>query len=85
MDNLLPYLLGVDQRPDYRFRRSSMKDASSVAAWWMKRWLTPRIQSADILAAVSTHTLIRPVRHGARVVLPPDTAAPEDNEQLELY
>jgi hypothetical protein len=85
VDNLLPYLLDVDKRPDYRFRRSSMGDAASVAVWWMKRWLTPRIQSVDILAAVSAHTLIRPVRHGARVALPPDSAAPEGHEQLELY
>jgi hypothetical protein len=85
IENLLPYLLGVEQRPDYRFRRSAMNDVSSVTIWWMKRWLTPRIQSAEILAAVSAHTLIRPVRHGARVVLPPTTSTPQEHEQLELY
>jgi hypothetical protein len=84
VDNLLPYLLGADQRPEYRFRRSATSDVTSVATWWMRRWLVPRIQSAEILEAVAEHTLVRPVRHGARVPLPPATP-PEEHEQLELY
>ena len=35
-----------------------------------ERWLRKRIESDDVLARVEQHTLVRPIRHGARVVLP---------------
>jgi hypothetical protein len=37
----------------------------------MRRWLSQRMRSADVLAVVATHQLDRPVRHGARVLPPP--------------
>jgi hypothetical protein len=75
--NLLPYLLGVDEEPKYIFRRGIRDDARKITDWWYERWLVKRIRSTDIIAKVASHTLIRPVRHGARVVLP--EIEPTDN------
>lgn len=69
--NLLPYLLGLDKTPKYHFRRNTTNDTERINDWWYERWLSKRAQSPDILATVRTHTLVRPVRHGARVELPP--------------
>jgi len=69
--NLLSYLLGVDSEPSYLFRRTSAGDVKTISEWWMHRWLVQRIRSADVLDAVVEHQLNRPVRHGARVLLPP--------------
>ena len=42
----------------------------AIAAWWRERWLLRRIESEEVLDAVEQHTLIWPIRHGARVQLP---------------
>jgi len=76
--NLLPYLLGVDAKPKYLFGRNVKDDVATISGWWMRRWLSQRIRSADILAAVATHQLNRPVRHGARVLPPP--LSPSDRD-----
>jgi Domain of unknown function (DUF4338) len=76
--NLLPYLLGVDAVPNYLFRRNVKDDVAMISDWWMRRWLSKRIRSADVLAVVATHQLDRPVRHGARVVPPPLPASDHD-------
>jgi hypothetical protein len=68
--NLLPYLLGVDRAPSYLFRRNVANDGERISGWWYERWLSMRIRSPEVLAAVENHTLDRPVRHGARVILP---------------
>ena len=84
VDNLLTYLLGIDAKPRYKFRRRSGNgDVEMLAGWWMRRWLSQRIKSDDVLEAVEQHRLARPVRHGARVTLPSVTEA--DDEQLSLY
>jgi len=86
VDNLLPYLLGVDFRPCYRFRRhAGNRDVELLADWWMRRWLTQRIKLDDILNAVEEHRSARPVRHGARVLLPRPTTGDNDYDQLQLY
>lgn len=71
VDNLLDYLLGVDAAPDYRFRRNAANDDGRIAEWWYERWLAKRVQQPHVMASVRSHTLERPVQHGARVVLPP--------------
>ncbi len=86
VDNLLPYLLGIDQKPDYKFhRRSKVSDVDAISHWWMHRWLSARMTSKDVLDAVKQHRPTRPVQHGARVILPPLPTASTDNEQLTLY
>ncbi len=69
--NLCEYLLGMDDEPDYFFDMAvPAKATEEIARWWTERWLSRRIESDDVLAQVEQHTLVRPVRHGARVVLP---------------
>lgn len=86
VDNLLPYLLGVDAKPSYKFHRhSGTTDVDAIAEWWMHRWLAPRSESPEVLDAIAAHRLTRPVSHGARVTLPPSPPVPGEYEQLELY
>jgi hypothetical protein len=70
VSNLLPYLLEIDARPRYLFRRSLRHDVDRIALWWNERWLSKRVESDDVLAKVAMNTVTRPVNHGARVVLP---------------
>jgi hypothetical protein len=71
--NLREYLLGLEQTPDYLVPVDRGPEATArIAEWWRERWLRKRIESDDVLAEVARHTLVRPIRHGARVaVLPP--------------
>ena len=69
--NLREFLLGLEDNPDYLFNLDEPEYTSkAIGQWWTERWLTKRIESDDILARVEQHTLIAPIRHGARVVLP---------------
>jgi hypothetical protein len=71
IENLLPYVLGIDTEPKYVFRKSLRDDVEAISDWWRTRWLTERSRSPDVLRAVARHTHSRPMRHGARVELPP--------------
>lgn len=69
--NLRDYVLGIDGNAKYLLRLDAGADASAkIGAWWRERWLQNRIKSDEVLAAVEQHTLVRPIRHGARVVVP---------------
>jgi hypothetical protein len=72
VSNLLPYLLGLERRPRYVFGRRD-RDVEAISQWWVERWLKKRIGSPEVLARVRNHSLTKPVRHGARVALPPAT------------
>ncbi|WP_326561224.1 Druantia anti-phage system protein DruA [Micromonospora sp. NBC_01796] len=86
VDNLLPYLLGVDLEPSYNFRRRpGAGDVDAVSEWWMHRWCYPRSKSPAVLEAVAVHRSNRPASHGARVTLPTLPQVPGEHEQLELY
>ena len=67
--NFREVLLGVQSRPSYLIpdRRDA---ADRIVDFWCERWLSRRIESGDVLAAVASHSLAVPIRHGARVVLP---------------
>lgn len=66
--NMQEYLLGLDQTPNYLVPLvSGDKVTSQIVAWWRERWLFNRIKSDEVLADVARHTLVRPIRHGARV------------------
>jgi len=72
--NLREYLLGIEQHPRYLVPIDEGRTATAyIAAWWRERWLRNRITSDDVLGEVARHTLVRPIRHGARVVIPPPT------------
>ena len=105
VDNLLEYLLDMDQEPRYLFPVSSTNgsnatgicdtsghgavdrrdnaddDIKQIVGWWYERWMSKRIRSEKVLAAVRAHsTDVRPVRHGARVQLPtPDESAQQQH------
>jgi hypothetical protein len=38
--------------------------------YWLRRWLAGRIEREGVLEQVAVHTLVHPVKHGARVALP---------------
>lgn len=48
----------------------ALETTRSIADYWKRRWLLGRIQKNDILSHVEAHSLIHPITHGARVVLP---------------
>ena len=69
--NLREFLLGMDDGPDYIFDVTNpARGTEEIGRWWTERWLARRIESDEVLARVEQNTLVRPVRHGARVVLP---------------
>ena len=80
VSNLLEYLLGVDAEPKYLYQASGEQATEAIADWWRERWVAMRVRSDDVLSAIEQHTLERPIRHGARVELPP-----EDSPQLMLF
>lgn len=70
VDNLLSYLLGLDQRPRYSFRQTIRNDVERLADWWYQRWAEERVRSPSVLASVASNSFDRPVTHGGRVRLP---------------
>ena len=69
--NLREYLLGMEEQPDYLFDlKDPKRGTAAIVNWWIQRWLSKRIMNDEILARLDAHVLVRPVRHGARVVLP---------------
>jgi hypothetical protein len=79
--NLREFLLGMDDHPDYIFDMGVPNELTAeISRWWTERWLSRRIESDVVLSQVEGHTLVRPVRHGARVVLPR-----KENGQLCLF
>lgn len=71
--NFRDVLLGLAKRPLYIVPQSGSADRTAMLSdFWRKRWLSSRIQTAEILQRVSEQTLTHPIRHGARVPLPRD-------------
>lgn len=72
--NLREYLLGMDASPDYIFAPGDPKaGTAAISTWWVDRWLSPRIESDEVLAQVERHATVRDGRylmHGACVRLP---------------
>jgi hypothetical protein len=76
--NVRNYLLGLEPKPRYLFSDGN-PDVSTerIVAWWQERWLVKRARRKDIIERVEQHTLIHPIRHGARVPVPNDPRQPE--------
>jgi hypothetical protein len=65
------YLLRLDEEPHYLFSLGEEQASTSkIAQYWLERWAVPRMQRTDTAERLLAHTLVRPIRHGARVVLP---------------
>jgi hypothetical protein len=80
-DNLSDYLLGLTSKPRYVFPRNATRDdVNAIAGYWIARWVVPRLNRADTLERVRNHTLIYPIRHGARLTLPD-----ADVDQLGMF
>ncbi len=85
IENLTDYLLGISRRPKYYLKVDSnieIEIEHKIAEWWLKRWVLKRIFREDVLDKISKHTLVHPIQHGARVVLP--RADLEQNILFEL-
>lgn len=72
VENLRDFSLGIDPHPDYLLDPEPHDDGEAVAAWWFERWGKRRAAQEEVRTAMRMHTLVRPIRHGARVSLPPD-------------
>lgn len=70
-ENVRDYLLGIEKRPRWMLQGGGAS-AESIVEWWLERWVRKRVKREDVLARIEEQTLVRPVRHGARVVLPRD-------------
>ena len=84
VENLRDYSLGIDPDPEYLLD-PMQTDEAAVAAWWFERWGQRRAKQPAVLDAMRTHRLVRPMRHGARVPLPPDEAAPTTADSPILF
>ncbi len=73
IENLTEYLLGINKRPKYYLKRGCSTEAeiqNKIVVWWLKRWVIKRIHKEEVLDRISQHTMIHPIKHGARVALP---------------
>jgi hypothetical protein len=69
--NFRQILLGLEKRPNYILPAANPEQATQrIAEYWIRRWLSMRIDNAQALSEVEQDTLILPVTHRARVVLP---------------
>lgn len=70
--NFRSIVLGCAKRANYILPRSDPKQVTRrIADFWLRRWLSKRIEREDVLREVERHSLDYPLGHGARVVLPP--------------
>ncbi len=77
--NTREVLLGMESDPDYFIPLAGGAESSAaISRWWTRRWLAKRIDRDDVLQRVAAETMVFPIRHGARVELPPDN-------QLRLF
>ncbi len=69
--NFRDVLLGVTRRSKYILPQTRPREATDrIIAFWLRRWLSGRIEREETLKEVERHALIHPIRHGARVSLP---------------
>lgn len=70
--NFREVLLGIDEEPDWLLPTDNpAATTSAIADFWIRRWLSGRITRDGVLDRVAKHRLTYPIRHGARVQLPP--------------
>jgi hypothetical protein len=71
VENLREYVLGMAKRPQYLLpRRNGKATSGEIASWWVRRWVERRIGREEVLGRISEHSLVHPIRHGAKVELP---------------
>ena len=70
INNLREYLIGIDDKPIFKFSYAATESTRIISNWWYERWLSKRIDYGNVLKHVSENSLVSPIRHGARVILP---------------
>ncbi|MGY3547369.1 Druantia anti-phage system protein DruA [Bradyrhizobium sp. USDA 4469] len=80
VSNTARYLLRLDETPNYLFSLDEAEASTAkIAQYWFERWASSRMGRPDTEQRLLAHTLVRPIRHGARVVLPSN-----DEDQLSF-
>lgn len=64
--NFRDVLLDRAQEPDYIIPQTAT-GTTAISEHWRRRWLNGRIENDIVLKKVEEHTLVYPIRHGARV------------------
>jgi hypothetical protein len=73
IENPSRYLLRLDEVPRYLFSLDEAQvSTSKIARHWFERWASTRMGRDDTERKLLAHTLVRPIRHGARIILPSD-------------
>lgn len=71
VSNPARYLLRLDSLPEYFFSLDQAQASTlNIAEYWFQRWASGRMQRSETEGKLLAHTLVHPVRHGARVFLP---------------
>lgn len=83
--NLRDYSLGIDAEPIYLIDLELANADEQVANWWLDRWALNRASQPHVQELMRAHRLVRPVRHGARVPLPPKDEDSLPTEQLDEW
>src|SRR5262245_23893197 len=69
--NMRTYLMGREKRPSYILaEKEPKKITEAMCRWWIDRWVLSRLKRDDVYERTAQHTLVHPIRDGARVVLP---------------
>jgi hypothetical protein len=80
VSNCSRYLLRLEDTPQYIFSLDEPQASTEkIAQYWFERWASARMRRSETEQKLLAHTLVRPIRHGARVVLPSD-----DEDQLSF-
>ncbi|HEY1541769.1 MAG TPA: Druantia anti-phage system protein DruA [Xanthobacteraceae bacterium] len=71
ISNSSRYLLRLDEDARYLFSLTDAKaSTANIARYWFERWASARMARPESQHKLMLHTLVRPIRHGARVALP---------------
>jgi len=81
--NVRDYSLGIDAQPDYLLNPEPHDDGRDVAQWWFARWALNRASQDHVLESMRKQSLVRPIRHGARVPLPTESGAFPGSSQFQ--
>jgi hypothetical protein len=67
-ENFRRLLLGLETKPQYIVPRSNPRTKTSmIGSYWIRRWLSRRIEQDSVLSQVASNCLAYPIRHGAQV------------------
>ena len=69
--NFRDVLLGRTRQAKYILPQTSPQETTErIIGFWVRRWLSGRVERDETLKEVERHSLVHPIEHGARVSLP---------------